>query len=51
MDRIIEEGGGTYAPRSAHPHNSYYAGDFLSVAFKEPDLGTLLALTRRATGR
>lgn len=54
MDRIIEEESGTYT-RSAHPHNGYYAGDFSSVAFKQPDLHTLLVLTRfesrrRATG-
>ncbi len=50
MDRIIEEESGTYTPRSAHRHNGYYAGDFFSVAFKQPDLRTMLALTRRATG-
>ena len=49
MDRIVEEESGTYTRRSAHPHNGYYAGDFLTVAFKQPDLRTLLALTRRAT--
>ena len=50
MDRIIEEERGTYTPRSAHPHNGYYAGDFLSVGFRQPDLRTLLALTRQETG-
>jgi hypothetical protein len=50
MDRIIEEESGTYTARSAHPHNGYYAGDFSSVAFKQPDLRSLLALTRVATG-
>ncbi len=51
MDRIIEEESGTYSPRSTHPHNGYYAGDFSSAAIKQPDLRTLLVLTRRATGR
>ncbi len=50
MDRIIEEESGTYTPRSVHPHNGYYAGDFTSVPFKQPDLRALLALTREATG-
>jgi hypothetical protein len=50
MDRIIEEESGTYTPRSAHPHNGYYAGDFSSIEFTQPDLRTLLALTRRTTG-
>jgi hypothetical protein len=50
MDRIIEEESGTYAPRRAHPHNGYYAGDFSAVAFRQPDLRTLLALTRATTG-
>ena len=50
MDRIIEEESGTSTPRSAHPHNGYYAGDFSSVPFKRPDLRQLLAVTRRATG-
>ena len=49
MDQIIEEENGTYTPRSAHPHNGYYAGDFSSVPFKKPDLKLLLTLTRRAT--
>jgi hypothetical protein len=49
MDRIIEEENGTYTPRSTHPHNGYYAGDFSSVPFKQPDLQLLLRLTRRAT--
>ncbi|MDZ5621612.1 hypothetical protein [Nocardioides bizhenqiangii] len=48
MDRIIEEQSGTYTPRSANPHNGYYAGDFSSVPFKQPDLQLLLTLTRRA---
>jgi hypothetical protein len=50
MDRIIEEESGTYAPKSVHPHNGYYAGDFSSVPFRQPDLRTLAALTQGATG-
>jgi hypothetical protein len=50
MTRIIEEERGTYTPRNAHPHNGYYPGDFSSVAFRQPDLRTLLGLTRQATG-
>jgi hypothetical protein len=49
MDRIIEEESGTYTSRSAHPHNGYYAGDFSTIEFQQPDLRTLLALTRTAT--
>ena len=48
MNRIVEEVSGTYTPRSAHPHNGYYAGDFSRVPFKQPDLRTLLTLTRDA---
>jgi hypothetical protein len=36
MDRIIEEESGTYTPRSVHPHNGYYAGDFTAVPFRQP---------------
>ena len=50
MDRIIEEESGTFTPRAVHPHNGYYAGDFSSVPFRQPDLRTLLALGRGATG-
>jgi hypothetical protein len=46
MDRIIEEQSGTSTFRTAHRHNGYYAGDFSSVPFKQPDLHRLLALTR-----
>jgi hypothetical protein len=46
MDGFVEEVSGTYTPRSAHPHNGYYAGDFSKVPFRQPDLRTLLALTR-----
>ena len=49
MDRIVEEEIGTYTPRSAHPHNGYYAGDFSSAAFRQLDPRTLLAMTRQAT--
>ena len=47
MDRIIESG--TYTARRVHPHNGYYAGDFSTIEFQQPDLRTLLALTRTAT--
>jgi hypothetical protein len=50
MDRIIEEESGTYHPRTAHPHNGYYAGDFSSTAYKQLDPRTLLAMTRWAAG-
>jgi hypothetical protein len=49
MNRIIEDESGTYTTRKTHPHNGYYAGDFVTVAFKQPNLNTLLALTRRTT--
>lgn len=51
MDRITEDESGTYTIRNSqpHPHNGYYAGDFSSVAFKQPDLRALVALTRGAT--
>jgi len=45
MDRIIEVESGTYAPRSVHPHNGYYAGDFSSTPFRQPDLSALLTLS------
>lgn len=50
MNRNIEEESGTYIPRSVHPHNGYYAGDFSAVTFKQTDLRTLIALTRAAAG-
>ena len=37
MDRIIEVESGTYRPGKVHPHNGYYAGDFSSVPFRQPD--------------
>ncbi len=40
---IIEEETGT-CRGSVHPHNGYYAGDFSSVPFREPDLHVLLAV-------
>ncbi len=46
MDRIIEQESGTYTPRTAHPHNGYYAGDFSSAAYLQLDSRTLLAMTR-----
>ncbi|MFC5176520.1 hypothetical protein [Nocardioides taihuensis] len=48
MNQIVEEVSGTCTPRSAHPHNGYYAGDFSRVPFRKPDLRTLLHLTRDA---
>ena len=48
MDRIIEEENGTYIPRSTHPHNGYYAGDFSAVPFAAPDLSFLLTTARAA---
>jgi hypothetical protein len=47
---LIEEERGTYT-RSPHPHNGYYAGDFSSVAYKQLDPRTLLAMTRWAGGQ
>jgi hypothetical protein len=47
MDRIIEEESGTYTPRSVHPHNGYFAGDFSAVPFKYPDLRALQRTPRR----
>ena len=51
LDRIIEVESGTYAPQSVHPHNGYYAGDFSSVPFRQPDLRALAAPTRGVTGQ
>jgi hypothetical protein len=50
MDRIIEMESGTYGPQSVHPHNGYYAGDFSSVPFTQPDLRTMLSASRGTTG-
>ena len=46
MEQILESG--TEILRPAHPHNGYYAGDFSSVPFHEPDLRFLLALKEHA---
>ena len=46
MEHIVESG--TEILRPAHPHNGYYAGDFSSVPFLEPDLHVLLAVTEHA---
>jgi len=51
MDLIIEEESGTYTPRAVHAHNGYYAGDFSSIPFKQPDLRGLLTMTRDAAGQ
>jgi hypothetical protein len=51
MDLIIEEESGTYTPRAVHAHNGYYAGDFSSIPFKQPDLRALLVMTRHAPGQ
>ena len=45
MDRIIEFESGTYTSKDVHPHNGYYAGDFSSTPFKQPDLTALLTLS------
>lgn len=42
MSHIVEEETGTTTPRSRHPHNGYYAGDFSAVPFQAPDLRSLL---------
>ena len=42
MELILESG--TEVLRPAHPHNGYYAGDFSTVPFHEPDLRHLLAM-------
>jgi hypothetical protein len=44
MEHLIEEESGTAVLRPAHLHNGYYAGDFSSLPFQEPDLRFLLAL-------
>lgn len=49
MDMIIEEESGTYTTPKVHPHNGYYAGDFSSVPFRQPDLRALVAPTRAVT--
>ena len=41
MTHLIEEESGTSVPRSRHPHNGYYAGDFSAVPFEQPDLRCL----------
>ena len=46
MNSIDEEVSGSCSPRSTHPHNGYFAGDFSSVPFRQPDLRTLLVLNR-----
>ena len=43
MSHIVEEESGTFTPRSGHPHNGYYAGDFSAVPFQAPDLRPLLS--------
>jgi hypothetical protein len=48
MNWIDEEVSGSYTPRTAHPHNGYYAGDFSRAPFNQPDVGALLTLTRTA---
>ncbi len=46
MEQILETG--TQILRPVHPHNGYYAGDFSSVPFQEPDLHFLLAVKEYA---
>jgi hypothetical protein len=48
MNHIIEEDSGTFLAQSTHPHNGYYAGDFSSVPFTQPDLRILLNLEEYA---
>jgi hypothetical protein len=44
MSHIVEEESGTFVARPQHAHNGYYAGDFSTVPFREPDLRFLLNL-------
>lgn len=48
MEHLVEEESGTAALRPVHPHNGYYAGDFSSVPFREPDLRFLLIMKELA---
>jgi hypothetical protein len=43
MSHTIEEDSGTVVPRTRHPHNGYYAGDFSAVPFQRLDLRCLPA--------
>ena len=49
--RIIEQDHGTYAGLVTHHHNGYYAGDFSSVPFRQPDLRALVSPARGVTGQ
>jgi hypothetical protein len=46
MEHIVESG--TEVLRPVHPHNGYYAGDFSSVPFQEPDLQFLTTMKEYA---
>ena len=35
---FIEEESGTYTPRSRHPHNGYFAGDFSQMPWTGSEL-------------
>jgi hypothetical protein len=48
MSHIVEEESGTFVPRPEHPHNGYYAGDFSTVPFQQPDLRFLLSVMENA---
>jgi hypothetical protein len=48
MEHFVEEDSGTFVPRRQHPHNGYYAGDFSTVPFREPDLHSLLGIAAHA---
>ena len=38
MTHLLEDASGTAVPRTPHPHNGYYPGDFSAVPFELPDL-------------
>jgi hypothetical protein len=47
MEHIVESGREILRP--AHAHNGYYAGDFSSVPFHQPDVRFLLAVKEYAS--
>ena len=48
MSHVVEEESGTFAPRTPHPHNGYYAGDFSTVPFHLPEPGVLRGINETA---
>jgi hypothetical protein len=48
MKHIVEEESGTYVRQIRHPHNGYFAGDFSTVPFEQPDLHFLHTLKENA---